>query len=57
MAKITCGKCVFSEEDEPGSPLRQCRRYAPHQVADEESWYWPVVDEEDWCGEAVKKDG
>lgn len=45
-----CLVCAYSEPATKGH--RQCRRHAPVLVAgDRQKVLWPVVKNEDWCGD------
>ena len=48
----TCGDCRFWEGDRGDRALRgRCCRRAPSVLAD-----WKLTDDDDWCGEWVKRD-
>lgn len=55
-----CSNCVYMDvtiiqfEDVDGeTPHSICRRFPPQMIAIEESasTYWPLVHDEEWCGE------
>ena len=56
-----CKRCIYFDDWEGGSGNGTCKRYAPRPklrsklrfVDDANEFYatWPVVHEEEWCGE------
>jgi len=48
-----CWNCdfSFSVKQECGETIRECRRHAPHPLPDTICWIWPLIDDNDWCGE------
>lgn len=60
MALETCKDCRFSNFEEYEveditykEPYGVCRRFPPHRIDSEISGF-PIVDEENWCGEFQK---
>ena len=48
-----CSECAFSEMHETDDSLFRCHRKSPLHV-NRETAIWPIVREDDWCGEFRK---
>jgi hypothetical protein len=44
IEKPACGKCIYSEQNE-------CKRFPPSNAHK-----WPIIQEDDWCGEFIRKE-
>jgi hypothetical protein len=58
--KRACKDCEFSGESYTNL-WRKCRRRPPtfgpdYNEGDEGDWIWPLVEENDWCGEFQSRD-
>lgn len=56
LPQPSCDQCMYflQELDER---YGECRRYAPRTVLtiDQTETWWPVVKDEDWCGEYLRR--
>lgn len=50
----SCENCRYSEFENEAKGTMFCRRYAPKPGTDFEEW--PLVWDEDWCGEFESKE-
>jgi hypothetical protein len=48
-----CSDCAFSDMHEQNDALFYCRKRAPAHIKGDRG-VWPVVGEDDWCGEYRK---
>jgi len=53
--QILCKECVYYVAD-PRHTFGDCRRHCPVPSPDDSAAWWPVVNEDHWCGDAVKRE-